>query len=72
MFRGMHYNLEGKYHWTTYQVTLAAMFKAFGFGVYQARFVSFLAGLVALSLLFLLAKRLYNSRVGFLAAILFG
>lgn len=71
MFNGMHYNLEGKYHWWLYQLPLAAVFKMFGFGLYQARFLSFLSGVIALSLLFLLGKQLYNSQVGILAAILF-
>jgi 4-amino-4-deoxy-L-arabinose transferase-like glycosyltransferase len=71
MFRGMHYNLEGKYQWSFYDLLLAAVFKIFGFGLYQARFLSFLSGVSALALLFLLGKQLYNSQVGILAAILF-
>src|SRR5712691_3312202 len=71
MFRGMHYNLEGKYHWSLRELLLAVVFKIFGFGVYQARFLSFLSGLIVLSLLFLLGKQLYNSQVGILAVILF-
>ena len=71
MFRGMHFNLESKYHWSLRELLLAAMFKIFGFGVYQARFLSFLSGLITLLLLFLLGKQLYNSQVGILAAILF-
>jgi 4-amino-4-deoxy-L-arabinose transferase-like glycosyltransferase len=71
MFRGMHYNLEGKYRWSLRELLLAAVFKIFGFGVYQARFLPFLSGLIALSLIFLLGKQLYNSQVGILAAILF-
>jgi len=71
MFRGMHFNLEGKYHWSLRELLLAAVFKVFGFGVYQARLLSFLSGLSALLLLFLLGKQLYNSQVGTLAALLF-
>src|SRR2546425_11748410 len=48
MFRGMHFNLEGKYHWWFYQLLLAAVFKMFGFGLYQARLLSFLSGVSAL------------------------
>src|SRR5262245_61488892 len=62
MFRGMHFNLEGKYHWSLRELLLAAVFKIFGFGVYQARFLSFLSGLIALSFLFLLGKQLYNAQ----------
>ena len=71
MFRGMHFNLEGNYRWSLRELLLAAVFKIFGFGVYQARFVPFLGGLMALFLLFLLGKGLYNAQVGILAALLF-
>src|SRR5262245_30636104 len=71
MFNGMHYNLEGKYHWSVRELLLAVVFKIFGFGVYQARFLSFLSGVIALLLLFLLGKQLYNAQVGILATILF-
>ena len=71
MFQGKHYNLEGRYRWTIHQLLLAVVFKIGGFGLYQARLVSFLSGLAALCLLFLLGKRLYDRSVGILAVNLF-
>ena len=67
----MHYNLEGKFRWTINDIWLASVFEVFGFGLYQARFASFVAGILALLILDVLGRQLYNARVGLLATILF-
>jgi len=49
----------------------AMMFKLFGFGLYQARLVSFLSGLCLIWVTYLLGKRLYDRRTGVMSAVLF-
>ena len=49
----------------------AMMFKLFGFGLYQARLVSFLSGLLLIWFTYLLGKKLYDRRTGIMSAVLF-
>lgn len=49
----------------------AMMFKVFGFGLYQARLVSFLSGLLLIWFTYLLGKKLYDRRIGIMSAVLF-
>jgi len=49
----------------------AMMFKLFGFGLYQARLVSFLSGLLLIWFTYLLGKKLYDRRTGIMSVVLF-
>ncbi|MBA7495004.1 hypothetical protein ES702_05583 [subsurface metagenome] len=49
----------------------AMMFKLFGFGLYQARLVSFLSGLLLIWFTYLLGKKLYDRKTGIMSAVLF-
>jgi len=49
----------------------AIIFKLFGFGLYQARLVSFLSGLLLIWFTYLLGKKLYDRRTGIMSAVLF-
>ena len=49
----------------------AMMFKLFGFGLYQARLVSFLSGLLLIWFIYLLGKKLYDRKTGIMSAVLF-
>lgn len=49
----------------------AMTFKLFGFGLYQARLVSFLSGLLLIWFTYLLGKKLYGRKTGIMSAVLF-
>ena len=54
-----------------YPLLVALSVKGFGLGIWQARLVSVLCGLVVLGLTFLLGRRLYDDTVGLLAVFVF-
>lgn len=54
-----------------YVMSLALIFKLFGYGLYQARIVSFLSGLFATLFVYLIGKKLFDRKVGLMAAVLF-
>lgn len=72
LFEGF-YGLEksNTYHGRIHLISLALVFKLFGYGPYQARIVSFLSGLLATFFIYLIGKKLFDIKVGATAAVLF-
>ena len=64
------YNAERRYYeyMPLYSMLVAGAFKLLGAGIWQARAVSVLGGLLGVLLTFALGRRLYGPRVGLLAA----
>ena len=63
-YRMEAYNYE---YMPLYPLLVALSFKGFGLGIWQARMVSVLCGLVVIVLTFLLGRRLYDDATGLLA-----
>ena len=68
LFTGFHKTERLNYEYMPlYPLAVAASFKLFGTGIWQARLVSVICGLVALLLTFRLASLLFDKTVGLLA-----
>ena len=71
LFRGFYNADVHNYdHLPVYPLFVSLSFKLFGLGIWQARLVSVIAGLVTIWLTYLLGKTLYDEPTGLLAAAL--
>ncbi|WP_321422158.1 glycosyltransferase family 39 protein [uncultured Methanobacterium sp.] len=66
------YNIANFTYWQppVFILLLAAFFKLFGFGIVQARMVSVFLGFLTVLFTYLLGLKLYNKKIGLLAALL--
>ena len=70
---GELYDLEkiDSYPGRIHFIFLAIAFKIFGCGIYQARFISFLSGLLAALFTYLIGKKIFNNKIAISGMVLF-
>lgn len=72
MYRFLGGNIENVWHSFTplYFFSLSGFLKVFGFGVLQGRVFNLIAAVCCLAMVYLVGRRLFNWRVGFIAAVM--
>jgi 4-amino-4-deoxy-L-arabinose transferase-like glycosyltransferase len=71
MFPGLHgLDVSNVAYGRIYLAAVAAVFKVFGVGPFQARLISFVAGLFVIGITYLIGRRLWDASAGVIAALL--